>query len=69
MSSRAARGQAAEDHALKYLEQHGLRLKARNHRCRWGEFDLVMEDGEAMVFIEVRGRDDYGSAAASVDAR
>lgn len=71
MSSRAARGRVAEDRARTHLEAHGLRLRARNHRCRWGEVDLVMDDGEAIVFVEVRyrGRDDYGGAAASVDAR
>ncbi len=70
MSTRAARGRAAEDRVRTHLEAHGLRLKARNHRCRWGEIDLVMEDGEAVVFVEVRyrGRADYGGAAASVDA-
>lgn len=70
MSSRAARGRVAEDRVRTHLEAHGLRLRARNHRCRWGEIDLVMEDGEAVVFVEVRyrGRDDYGGAAASVDA-
>lgn len=70
MSTRAARGREAEDRVRTHLEAQGLRLKARNHRCRWGEIDLVMEDGEALVFVEVRyrGRDDYGSAAASVDA-
>lgn len=71
MTTRAARGRAAEDRVRTHLEAHGLRLKARNHRCRWGEVDLVMEGGEALVFVEVRyrSRANYGGAAASVDGR
>ena len=43
----------------------------RNYRCRRGEIDLVMRDGELLVFVEVRyrNRDDFGGGAASVDAR
>jgi len=44
---------------------------ARNYRCRFGEIDLVLEDGDALVFAEVRlrARSDYGGAAASIDRR
>ncbi|MCU1717631.1 YraN family protein [Pseudomonas sp. 5P_3.1_Bac2] len=65
------RGQAAEAQARQHLEQHGLRLLAHNWRCRLGELDLVMLDGDTVVFIEVRYRrhSAWGGAAASVDAR
>lgn len=70
MSTRAAVGRAAEDCAQAHLVAHGLRPRARNHRCRWGEIDLILDDGEVIVFVEVRyrQRSDYGGAAASVDA-
>jgi putative endonuclease len=63
-------GAAAEDAALAYLSQRGLSLVERNFRCRGGEIDLVMRDGEALVFVEVRRRASsrFGGAAASIDA-
>lgn len=64
-----ARGADAESRACRQLERAGLSVVARNWRCRHGELDLVMRDGEALVFVEVRQRRQagYGSAAASVD--
>lgn len=61
-------GDAAEDRALAYLQDRGLSLVARNFRCRAGELDLVMRDGAALVFVEVRQRADarHGGAADSV---
>jgi putative endonuclease len=63
-----ALGAAREQFALAYLQARGLRLLARNYRCRRGEIDLVMMDGDCLVFVEVRyrSRQDYGGAAASV---
>ena len=42
-----------------------------NVRSRGGELDLVMEDGGAVVFVEVRQRagSGFGGAAESLDAR
>jgi putative endonuclease len=61
-------GQTAESRAAAYLHAHGLKLLARNWRCRFGEIDLVMQDGATLVFVEVRlrSRSDFGGAAASV---
>ena len=56
MISRVAQGTAAETLALRYLEARGLLLEARNFRCRGGELDLIMRDGEHLVFVEVRSR-------------
>lgn len=71
MSERRSLGQAAEGWALTHLEEHGLRLLERNWRCRLGELDLVMLDGDTLVFVEVRYRRHaaWGGAEASVDAR
>ncbi|MGI9238158.1 MAG: YraN family protein, partial [Woeseiaceae bacterium] len=33
-----------------------LTLVARNFRCRGGEIDLIMLDGECLAFVEVRCR-------------
>lgn len=61
-------GQAGEDAALAYLTVQGLTLLQRNFRCKGGEIDLVMQDGAALVFVEVRQRANlrHGGAAASV---
>ena len=66
-----ARGRWAEDRALDYLQQRGLRLLERNYRCRYGEIDLVMEEGSVLVFVEVRYRASqrFGGALESVDRR
>jgi putative endonuclease len=66
--SRVAQGTAAEDLALHYLEARGLTLVTRNFRCRAGELDLIMRDGEQLVFVEVRSRRHarYGTPAESV---
>ncbi|MEJ2059666.1 MAG: YraN family protein [Gammaproteobacteria bacterium] len=63
-------GSAIEDEAYRYLETRGLRLLTRNYRTRQGEIDLVMSDGEQVVFVEVRQRRNprYGGAAVSVDS-
>jgi len=67
---RRARGDAVETAALGFLQQHGLHLLARNAQARGGELDLVMRDGDALVFVEVRYRASaaFGGGAASVDA-
>lgn len=64
-------GALAEQVAAQYLLQQGLKLLHTNYRCRFGEIDLIMQDGETCVFIEVRLRSlaTFGGAAASIDAR
>ncbi|MHB1085722.1 MAG: YraN family protein [Thiobacillus sp.] len=61
-------GQSAEKRAEAFLESRGLIFIARNWRCRFGEIDLIMQDGATRVFVEVRlrSRNDFGGAAASV---
>jgi putative endonuclease len=68
---RQAIGRAAEQEARTHLEQHGLRLLAQNWSCKIGELDLVMLDGDTVVFVEVRYRRHagWGGAVESVDAR
>ncbi len=61
-------GAAAEACAQRFLEAEGLVLVVRNYRSRFGEIDLVMRQGNTLVFVEVRlrRRRDFGGAAASV---
>lgn len=64
-------GDSKERQARDYLEQQGLQHVASNVRCKRGELDLIMRDGDTLVFIEVRFRASgrFGGAAASVDRR
>jgi putative endonuclease len=63
-------GDRAETRACDYLLGQGLTLLARNVGSRLGEIDLIMCDGDSLVFIEVRQRtrNDFGGAAISVTA-
>jgi putative endonuclease len=47
-------GRIGEDLALAHFERLGYDLVARNHRTRYGEIDLVVFDGETLVFAEVK---------------
>jgi putative endonuclease len=64
-------GAQAEAVAAQYLQQRGLKLVDSNYRCRFGEIDLILREGETVVFAEVRqrSRSSFGGAAASIDAR
>ena len=68
---RRARGTEVEIAARRHLLRAGLQDIAANAGCRFGEIDLVMRDGDCVVFVEVRYRasDGFGGGAASVDAR
>lgn len=61
-------GGDAERCAEEFLKQHSLVLLQRNYRCRFGEIDLIMQDGAALVFVEVRMRAGafFGGAASSI---
>jgi putative endonuclease len=69
--ARHVAGAAAEQRALDYLTTAGLCLLERNARFRAGEWDLVMTEGETLVFVEVRLRQhsQFGGPLASVDWR
>jgi putative endonuclease len=57
-----------EQAAESFLCSHGLKLLQRNFSSRFGEIDLVMEDGESLVFVEVKYRQSsgHGSGAEAV---
>jgi putative endonuclease len=61
-------GRRAEALAESHLQHHGLTTVARNYRFARGEIDMVMLDGSALVFVEVRFRKSsvFGSASESV---
>jgi putative endonuclease len=61
-------GRTGEDLALEHLERLGYELVARNHRTRWGEIDLVVHNGEALIFVEVKTRRASGSGRGPWEA-
>lgn len=45
-----------EELALKHLLARGFELLARNYRTPRGEIDLIVFDGRALAFVEVKTR-------------
>jgi putative endonuclease len=70
-AARAVAGEKAEALAADFLAARGITILERNFRRRCGELDLVAQDGDTLVFVEVRlrTRGDFGGAAASITAR
>ena len=64
-------GEATETVALQFLLRHGLSLITKNYHCQYGEIDLIMEDGNTLLFIEVRYRQyvQFGDSASSITAK
>ena len=65
-----SKGQHAENACCDYLQKQGLKLLARNYRGKRGEIDIVMQDNNALVFVEVlyRKNNAFGGALESVTA-
>lgn len=68
--SRAQLGAFGEQLAVDHLMAGGLRVLARNWRCRYGELDVVAADpaSRLVVFVEVKTRttDGFGGVAQAV---
>lgn len=70
-TERQAVGAFGERVAAQHLQEQGLVVLHRNWRCSDGEIDLVLRDGNTLVFCEVKTRRSalYGTPAESIDAR
>lgn len=67
--SRNALGAFGERVAVEHLRGLGLRIVARNWRCRYGELDVIAAEGDdTVVFVEVKTRtgDGFGGIAEAV---
>ncbi|MBN1170743.1 MAG: YraN family protein [Micromonosporaceae bacterium] len=49
-------GAYGERVAVRYLLNGGMALLDRNWRCAAGEIDIVVQEGDALVFCEVKTR-------------
>jgi putative endonuclease len=70
-TQRRAVGAYGERVAARHLQDQGLVVLDRNWRCPDGEVDLILRDGDDLVFCEVKTRRGpiFGSPAAAVDHR
>ncbi|MBD3306714.1 YraN family protein [candidate division KSB3 bacterium] len=61
-------GKRGERLAQRYLRHQHYAIRETNFRCKLGEIDIIAEDGEVVVFIEVRTKTSarYGPAYNSV---
>ncbi|GIE93617.1 YraN family protein [Paractinoplanes rishiriensis] len=70
-TERRAVGAYGERVAAEHLQDLGLVVLDRNWRCPDGELDLVLRDGDAIVFCEVKTRrgTGFGTPAESIGPR
>jgi putative endonuclease len=63
-------GKTGEDLACGELKRRGYAILARRYRLRGGELDIIARDGDTMVFVEVKARQEraFGEAAEAVSA-
>jgi putative endonuclease len=61
-------GARGEELAVRYLKNRGYRILERNYRIKFGEIDIIAEQGGDLVFVEVKTRSDnlFGSPFDSV---
>lgn len=55
-SLKRQQGAGFEHQARLFLETKGLKFIAANQYFKCGELDLIMQDGQTIVFVEVRQR-------------
>lgn len=60
-----------EKQAADYLKSRGYKILRHSYRCRFGEIDLVAQDGAYLVFVEVKYRKGrtMGEGYCAVDVR
>jgi putative endonuclease len=63
-SPRISLGKRGEDYARRKLEKQGWSFVAANWHCAGGELDLIMRDGQNLVFVEVKTRRGDGAGRA-----
>lgn len=58
-----------EKAAIKFLEDEGYKVLAKNYRCKIGEIDIIAADGDTLSFIEVKTRssNQYGRPCEAVN--
>jgi putative endonuclease len=62
-------GLSAESRAAMLLMAKGYRIAARRWKTPFGEVDIVARRGRALVFVEVKAREQADAAAEAVTER
>ncbi|KPQ05490.1 MAG: putative endonuclease [Rhodobacteraceae bacterium HLUCCA12] len=62
-------GQVAESQVADHYAQNGMTIAARRWRGKGGEIDLILRDGDALVFVEVKRSRHHARAAERLSAR
>ena len=67
-SRRIRLGAAGERAARGYLESRGYAILETNFRCPYGEVDIIAQEGDCLVFLEVRTKSGggFGSPEESI---
>lgn len=70
-AARQGLGRTGERLATEELTRRGYRVLEKNFRCVYGEIDLVAEDGQDLVFVEVKTRrgSRYGLPEEAITSR
>jgi putative endonuclease len=68
---RKTTGLIGEKLAADFLGKQGYKIITGNYRCKEGEVDIIAEDGDFLVFVEVRTKTSraFGSPEESVTER
>ena len=69
--ARQSFGLYGEDLACEELERRGCAIVSRRYRTKHGEIDIVSRDGDYLVFVEVKARQDgsFGDPEEAVTLR
>jgi len=64
-------GRRGEELARRFLKKKGYKILETNYRGRLGEIDLVAQDGDSLVFVEVKTRSSmaFGHPLESINPR
>lgn len=63
-------GKTGEEYVANLLEKRGCRIMCRNYHSRFGEIDIIAQDGGYLTFVEVktRGNNCFGVPQEAVTA-
>lgn len=69
MSNTRQLGAQGERLVERFLRKRGYKVLARNYRCPRGEIDLITLDGQTVVFVEVKTRQNTSLAEPEESVR
>ena len=64
-------GNIGERYAANYLQKKGYKVIARNFKVKVGEIDIIAQDGDTLVLVEVKTRNNtlYGQPEEAVNTK